>query len=463
MIYDGFAFLSKDRNIPFHFESGYLELFLGGSHFTFEENTRVVVGQKRGVMAGGLILFHLSLPLDNYGMFQTIDEAGVPQETPISIGTVRQEVDFYIDGYVENSKFTKMKFSFPELDFFIPSSKMCNYFPEDSRVEFLGGPEIITSFPFEYKGRTVNLMLKLSNTYKFGIRSHAETESLLVFEFYETDELDFFLELYYLVQFVFSFLCNRQNIALDNAVLTGKSLRKGYKRLDGTEIVKEKEIPASSNYYVLNKYKEENEDSNVIAKTIRYSTLASAFVGLFSLFLGDKVSVLSIHSSRAVRNLLDLKQCLHITAAFEYYQRTFLPEISSEVTIQVYDEVRALVEEYVNLQSGDKKRKAKRLFGSISPTVSLKDKICKVYNGYDSWLGLKTVLFEYFGEDVTELAGVANQWRNELAHEKREYEPDRNVISSVRLVEHLNYCIVLRLAGYSDDVIKRIIEEILTR
>ena len=463
MIYDGFAFLVNDQTIPFHFENRYLKLFLGGHHYTFEENTRALIGQKYDVITGGLILFHFSLPLENYGTLKATDEAGVLQEIPISIGTVKQEVDYLIDGFAENSKFTKMKFSFPELDYFIPSSSMCNYFQEDGHVEFQVTPEILKSFSFEYKGRTVNLILKLTNAYKFGVSSHAETKSQLVFEFDETDDLDFFLDLYCLVQFLFSFLCNRQNVALDRAILIGKYLCEGYKGPDGTEIFKEHESPISSNFHVFNNYKEEKEDLNVIAKTIRYSTLASAFFSLFSLFLDNKISVSSIHSSRKARNLFDLKQCLNITAAFEYYQRTFLPKISSEVTIQVYNEVKALVKNYINMQSGKKKGKAKHLLSTISPSVSLQDKICKVYNGYDSWPGLKTILFEYYGENVLALAKVANQWRNELAHEKREYEPDFNVISSIRLVEHLNYCIVLRIAGYSDDVIKEVIEKILNR
>lgn len=461
MIYDGVAFLSKDRNIPFHFENGYLELFLGSSCITLEENTRVVAGQKRGVMTGGIILFYLSRPLENAGGLRTTDETGVPQRIPISVGTVREQVDFYIDGYVENSRFTEMKFSFPELDYFIPSFKMCIPGQDGRSVEFLGNPEIITSFPFEFKGRTVNLLLRLSSDYKSGAKVHAETESQLVFEFDETDELDFFYELYCRIQFVFSFLCNRQNIALDGAALIGKRLRKVYSRQDGAKMTKE--ILVNPRFCVFDKYKEKNEDLKVIAGTIQYSTIAPAFVGLFSLFMEDKISISSIHSSRAARNLFDLKQCLHITAAFEYYQRTFLPQLSSEVTVQVYDEVRVLVEDYVKTQRGEKKKKAKRLLSSISPTVSLQDKIQKVYNGYDSWLGLKAILPEYFSENIPELASVANQWRNELAHEKREYEPDHKVISAVRLVEYLNYCIVLRVAGYSDDIIKEIIEEIFTR
>lgn len=463
MIYDGFAFLSKDRGIPFHFENGYLELFLGDSYFTFEEDTSIVIGQKRDVMMGGLILFHFSLPLENHGLLKTTDEVGAPKEISISIGTVRQPVDFYIDKYEENTFYTKLKFSFPELDYFIPSSAMCNYYPEESRVEFLGSPRIITSFPFEYKGRIVTFSLKLSYTYKFGIQSLAKTESQLTLEFDETDDLEFFEALYYLVQEFFSFLCNRQNLAIDSAILVGKHLRKGYKGPEGGERFPDKEIPVSSTFYVIDKYKEAPEESRIIAKTIRYSALEPAFESLFSLFLEDKVSVQSIHSSCTSRRLLDLKQCLHIAAAFEYYQRTFLPEISSAETILVYDEIRALIENYVNEQKGEKKKKSKRLLNSLRPTVSLQDKICKVYNGYKDWQGLQTILSEYFGDDVTKLASVANQWRNELAHEKREYVPNQDVISSVRLMEHLNYCIVLRLAGYSNDRIKAIVDEVLTR
>lgn len=463
MIFDGFALLSKDRMIPFHYENNYLELFLEGSPFTFEEGLTVVIGKKRGMMTGGLILFHLALPLENYVTFKTKNEEGIPQEVPISIGTVRQEVDFYIDGYVDDSKFTKMEISFAELAYFLPSSKMCNYYYEDKHVEFIGSPEVIKCFKFDYKGRAVTLTLKLFNSLKVSNKCHAETESRLVFEFDETDDYSFFLDLYYLVHSFFSFLCNRQNIALERAVLIGKSMCKGYTRPDGTDIIKEKKIPVSSEFNVINKYKDEKENSKVIAKTIRYNILSSSFEGLFSLFLNDNVSISSIHSSRVARNLLDLKQCLQITAAFEYYQRTFLPEISSDETIQVYDEIRSLVEEYANTQSGKKKKKALRLLNTINPTISLQDKICKVYYGYDNWSGLLPILSEYFGDNISGLASVANLWRNELAHEKREYEPDQNVITAIRLVEHLNYCIVLRQAGYTDDEIKVIVGDILTR
>ena len=61
------------------------------------------------------------------------------------------------------------------------------------------------------------------------------------------------------------------------------------------------------------------------------------------------------------------------------------------------------------------------------------------------------------------MASAANSWRNELAHEKREYQPDVDVVNAIRLVEHINYCIVLRQAGFNDEQIKAIISDILIR
>lgn len=93
----------------------------------------------------------------------------------------------------------------------------------------------------------------------------------------------------------------------------------------------------------------------------------------------------------------------------------------------------------------------------------MEEKILKAYNGYGDWASLSEVLSEWFGIDVKELAKAANDWRNGLAHEKREYCPDVKVVHAIRLVEHLNYCIILRKAGYNNEEIKNILEGVLAR
>jgi hypothetical protein len=271
------------------------------------------------------------------------------------------------------------------------------------------------------------------------------------------------LGLFHIVHDLFSFICNRQNISLDSAVIIGTSTHKGVITSNGKREIGDKTVPTSQTLVIPNKHKESAESDKVIAKTIRYDFFSPAFEKLFALFVDDKVSVLSLHSSVASRNLLDLKQCLHITAAFEYYQRTFLPEITSGTTAQFYEDIKSLIQSYTKEHTGKLKQKANSFLKTLSPKISLKDKICKAFNGYNDWCGLNNIVSDWFGDDCTELADIANIWRNELAHEKREYEPDKRVISSIRLVEHLNYCIVLRSAGFTDVQIKSIIEIILTR
>jgi hypothetical protein len=190
---------------------------------------------------------------------------------------------------------------------------------------------------------------------------------------------------------------------------------------------------------------------------------------LFQLFIEEKTgdvviaSERSVHPSFKYRNLIDLKQSLHITAAFEYYVRKMLPEISSQTTIEFIKDIEALFDEYIEKATGKKKKKAISFRKSLNPQISLEDKIIKAYEGYGTWQPLLPILSEWFGKDISSLASTGNLWRNELAHEKREYEPNEDVIIAIRLIEHMNYSIILRHAGYCDEEIKAILTDVLTR
>ena len=69
----------------------------------------------------------------------------------------------------------------------------------------------------------------------------------------------------------------------------------------------------------------------------------------------------------------------------------------------------------------------------------------------------------YKKEEIRELGKEINNWRNELAHEKRTYAPTIDTIRAVRLLEHINYSIVLRQIGFTDGEIKCYLESILER
>ncbi|OCN00904.1 hypothetical protein A7X67_00145 [Clostridium sp. W14A] len=465
-VYDGMAEISKGNRVPFHYENGEIEFYLGGSICTIEEGTISVVGQCYTTTTGGMIYFHFPTPLENYGVMKITDESGSLQVSAVSMGSIRHNVDFYIENYEEQSEFTQMRFAFSELDYFIPSSNACGLCGTDDNftdLMFSRTPKEIMEFSFNYLERQINLSLRIYAEGKCGIRSTASTKTELLLKFEKIDDIDFFVSLFGLINDVFCFLCNRRNITLHSATLVGNFLQKFPSHKNRKAIIDERPITTFQTLVVINKYKDKCESEKVIQKTIRYTTLSAEFKQLFTLFVNNKVSVLSVHSSVTARNLIDLKQSLHITAAFEHYYREYIPDTPSKDSIEFCDEILALLQEYIENHSGKKKKKAKNLMRGISPEPSLKDKILKVYRGCQGWTGLDSILGEWVGSQIDDLAEIANEWRNELAHEKGEYEPDRRVVSAIRLVEHLNYCIVLRQAGYCDEQIKIILEEILVK
>jgi len=458
--YDGIAFISKDYQIPFHFQDGKIELFLGGT-CTLEEGATTIIGQSHGTLCGGFIYFNLPIPIENVGVMYTISETGQSESQAISMGNVKYDVDFYIEKYEVDAEINQMRFSFPELDYFLPSSDVCEALFEANTIKtmtFPSTPIIVKNFSFTLKGCDILFTLRIRVDGKWGSpRSTATTKSELLLEFEKTKELDFLVDLFYIVNDFFCFLCNRKNIALENATLIGvKHLRSP---ISGDE----KAVPVTQILQIVDRYKDMPESEKTIGKIINYYILETQLEKLFSLFVDNKVSVQSIHSSCRARNLLDLKQSLQITAAFEHYYREYIPETPSDIALEFYSDIKALLEAYAKNNTGKKKKKANNLIKGLLPEPALSDKVSKTYDGCENWNSLAPVLDEWFNGQIDELANVANDWRNELAHQNGRYEPDMCVVSAIRLVEHLNYCIVLRQAGYSDEQIKNIIKIVLAR
>ena len=461
-MFDGVTEISSGVIVPFHFEGDVLSLFLANRLLTLETGKSTVIGQKHGSLFGNNTLFHLCLPLENYGLLNTLESDREVLDASISVGTINQGVDYYIDHYEKDTTFTQMRFCFAELDYFVTSGSIYSI---DDMTGFIFSrkPVEVKRFELVYNEKSITFILQTFSEIKCSYKSSAETKTELVLEFEKTDDIDILIDLYHLVHGLFSFICNRQNITLVDVVLIGERVIKYTKRIEGKTIIEEKTKQSKQLLVPINKYCAEFESDKTIGRTLNYSYLASNFDNLVAMFIDDIVSISSIHNSFSARSLLDLKQCLHITAAFEYYQRSLLPEISSQSTQDVYTEIKKIIHKYSETQSGKKKRKSKDIANSLSPAISLKEKIIKTYCGYQGWSGAKNILSTWFGDNIAEIAQMANTWRNELAHEKREFEPDSRVIDAMRLVEHLNYCIVLRKAGYSDDAIKVVLEKVLAR
>lgn len=435
-----------------------ITVYLGNHFVSLPEDTDTFVGQKYETQTEDKTLYKLCFPFSNE--YMSIEEGSIVY---YSLGNKISPVDYIIENYKENSRYSEIRFQFPELNYFIPSINRATI--ENQQIVISRLAEELLCFDFEYQNIIVNITFLSKMNCRKNVKATIETISEVKVKFAETDDIEFIRSLYEIIRCFFAFICNRKNIGLRKAVLVGKY---PYKKNQEGKIV---EVYSSTTQEIIfsQKFLEPEENDSIVAKTPHYSLFSEKISELFKLFstevneYGPIVNSNSIHHSIKYRNLIDLEQSLHITATFEFYLKTLLPEISSQSTLDFFHDLEDLLEKYIEENKGKKREKAKEFKKRLNPNVALKDKIIKVYNGYSTWEPLKPILIEFFGENISGIAETANLWRNELAHEKREYQPSEDVIRAVRLIEHINYCIVLRKAGYNDEQIKNIVSEILTR
>lgn len=450
MVLDGYLDSDLEHRIPCHFEDNRLTLFFESFELSREKanpvmNTRdshLVRVWKRGMFAGGCYLMHLSRPFSIYDRFP------FPH-------TSNYEVDWYIDDYDSRLTFTELSFNFDELYYFIPA--VVEMSADDSAYHFPKGEKDISKFTFSLDGKRVLFKLLTYTRGTIGINSGLQRVSELSLSFKGTKDPGFLYKLYLIIEDIFSFVCNRRNLTLCSAKVEGY--------LGKTN---SKENIASSSFFALEKYKDPVEESKIISTTINYQYLKTHFAGLVRLIASNydsrtdgKVSVHGIHPSTFRRNLIDLRQAMNITSAFEFHVRKLMPGIVSAGTKDTYDEIKALInDKYIPSVTGKKKKIANDIIRHLEPSVSLEDKIKKAITGYDGWKTFEDVVNRIF-PDWDNLAHIANEWRNEVAHEKREAIPSSKTISAIRLVELLNYCIILRTSGFSNKKIMEIVPLIL--
>lgn len=449
--HSGYINLKSGKHIAYDFLDGYLNIHAA-------ENISELDGQQVFLTEnydGKKYLFYSQIPIRISGI-------------PIYPHNYRYYSDCAIENYQAKSVYTKAVFRFDELQHFCPSFMMATE-SSDDQVLFIMKPEVVKSFDVLIEGKEckVQFVIKSSKTTESACRMESFSEIFV--EFDETNDFEFLKTIYMMVKYAFAFICNRKNIACNSMKLVGTypSKTNNYGKIVDTICT------CCSELYFFDKYDASPENGKIIQKTSNVRGFLKHIDKLFQMIAVDlsrikenndlaSISITSIHPSVHKRNLIDLQQSLQITAAFEFYVNRYLPPIIEEK--EYHKIVKDSLDHLIELQTGKAKKLLKSLRKHIGD-VSLADKIIAAYEGFDGWESLKPCLSEVWFQDsdIEALANAANDWRNELAHEKREYQPNRDTVYAVRFVEHLNYAIVLRQLGYEDIEIKALLEYALTR
>lgn len=363
-----------------------------------------------------------------------------------SSSVAKSEVEYIVNNYKKDIKYNQILFTFNELDYFYPS-----YYSivDDKECETLIFDRI------KYNGTNIKLEFCLEDVNdKCYPTSSIVRKTFLKVSFKKTNDLNYILGIYYSIRHLFSFIFNRSNISLNSLYL--KEIKKG-------------KTSYQSLVSVYDKFILDPEEVIKQEKQITIGLYINKFKDLIQLFFQKEkdeeiIPNLSIiNESRKKKSLIDLKQTLSNTAVFENYVNYLLPKMSSEDSLEFYEDVKKWLDKYIDEHTGKKAKKAKEFKKIVKPNISLADKITKIYKGYSDWNTLKPVLKKWYGKDVSKLANELNEWRNELAHCKNNYELKRDTIIATQLVEHINYCIILRQANYTDDEIRNILEPTLNR
>ena len=384
------------------------------------------------------------------------------QNTGFSTINYSQEVDFVVKSYAYNAKYSEARFSFDELSCFCPATKKLD------DIANIDNPETITSFHIVIDSVQCLVEFIIIAEKESGlIHPKIEAKTTIRITFPETDDFSFLKKLYLIVDHAFSFICNRRNTTCLSMRIMGKHPFESIKKeLNG------KLVPCDSEVFFFDRFREKPENEKAILNTRDASFLIKHIDKLFQIIAQDSIegeddsgtiSILSIHPSIERRQLIDLQQTLHITAAFEFYIRKYLPNMI--IKKEHHEEMIKILEDVEKTKTGKLKELARRLKKMVLMEPSLKDKVQNAYDGYEGWSSLESCISDewYKKDEIIKLAQEINDWRNELAHEKRSYAPTIDTIRAVRLLEHLNYAIVLRIIGCSDCEIRYFLENILKR
>ena len=215
-----FRFDKKDIPVFYDENTEKITFYFDDEGVAIPDNMDVVIVKRLGLLTDGVVLYKLSVPL-----FNTC--AIIDGNTLVNVaqGIQHSDVDYYIRDYKPGSKYNEMHLQFAELNSFLPSISRANN--EEKQIVFFKGKDQIYNFEIDFKGKKIDVSFDVRTKATSTYQTTAETFSELTLKFPETSDIDSLIELYIRTRNFFAFVCNRQNIALRDAILIGSYMGKG--------------------------------------------------------------------------------------------------------------------------------------------------------------------------------------------------------------------------------------------
>lgn len=382
-------------------------------------------------------------------------------EHQLMIGNINVSTIYYIEGFEEGQKYSQMTFSFPALDYFLANALF-----EKNNLSLTTEDKCYNwEYECKFRDHTLSFLFTTqresvdSTNYKYTWRG------LLRISCEQLFDTDFAYQVARYVQGLFSFVYNRADIVIGNVTLLGT---KTYFRLKDPELktnsVEEHSCLTQSTLKFTESFSDNargflNYEPN---KHIGITLFETKFDILLRMLFEDKILFYPL--TEADKKTYNLGRILYLNYMFEHYFKLVDSLYPSGKVVVVYNKKK-------ESDKNDKKKVSElclalRLMYVFDPNLitERKYKNAKIIRLNDfQWDGVCGILNNYYSNDRSyELIEHYTRWRHAEAHvNDLPLDDPLAFIESVRLVECMNYCVVLKIAGYSVEDIRSIIDRLL--
>lgn len=434
-----------EPKVAFSFEKDQLTLYSAPEHVSLPDDSII------GVAINTSKKYYFRLLSDTCKYISSI---------PI-IGNIHIKTIYYVEDYQDCQMYEAIILSFPVLDFFLADVLLKKNNPSVSEENKCH----IWTYHSTFKGRAISLIFSTqrdsvdSTNFKYTWRAQLKICSEQPFE------PDFAYEVVRYVQGLFSFIYNRADIVVGNVVLSGT---KTYFRPKNPEFrtnnLEEHSCPIQSSLKFTESFSDNTPDFlNYLPNNhIGLALFETKFDRLIHMLFDDKILFYPL--MKAEKGIYNLGRILYLNYHFEHYFKLIESLYPSAKVIVVYNK-KKLANKNDNKKVSEL-RLALRLIYVFDPNLMTERnyKNAKVIRlGSFKWDGVCGILNDYYPADcIYDIVEHYTRWRNAEAHvNDLPLDDPQAFIESVRFVESMNYCVVLKIAGYSNEEIHLIIDRLL--
>ena len=367
-------------------------------------------------------------------------------------------------GYLECNnnieKFGKISFLGPEINIIHPVNQSFDFSFNPSTVSSDGvfslttkSFDITSTSPqeFDVDGKKVSVQFSVSRKISTKIlEPPILLESTMLFEFEETDEYDFLVRLWFIAKEFVAFLCYRNNICMEPAIVS-------YKNQDG-------KYQSFATLTMVN----QNTDRELHAlkqnRCIKENLIAGHEGQILADIACDSLYTRHLPKTYEDGRHIDAARFIMITAAFEWeFHRAYPDGVpKKETTVLIENEAADALKKLIDSSTG----KLKSIYKFLSKLIrsdSLQTELVKIGEDFDSVIGgFGKHLYSLNGEELvySAMGDRLSSQRNHFAHGDLDKDFIGLALLDLIYLEYVVYAMQMRYYGIDDTNIRNAINEL---